>query len=138
MLGFYLQNVFEFGGSIAGFRALDQRVGCIEQVPKTREPHRSGMPKAQGIKFCNGPQRVILASMRIAAQIVQFCQLTENCTASWIAQGFFKLIKGGNFMPYNELMNCSMVFVEYFGLFIMRLLAHVEKYVKANCLKLIC
>jgi len=77
MLGFDMQNIFEFGGRVTRVRAVDQGFGCIEQVAEPRKPHRSIIPQAQGTEPRNGPQCVVLASMRIAAQILQFCQLTK-------------------------------------------------------------
>jgi hypothetical protein len=42
--------------------------------------------------------------MRIAAQVVQFTQLSENRAASRITQSCLQLIEAGNFVPIKELL----------------------------------
>ncbi len=50
MFCFNVKNVFEFGGSVARFRLLDNGLGCIQQISEAREPNRSPTPQALGVK----------------------------------------------------------------------------------------
>jgi len=104
MLGFNVQNAFEFGSSVACLRLLHEGFGCVQQVAEARKPHRPIIPKALGVKPCNGFQRVVLSSMRIAAQILQLCQLAKDRTARWIAERCLDLIKGSDLLVIKELL----------------------------------
>ena len=111
MLGFNVQNVFEFAGSVAGLRPADEGFGCIKQVSEARKPHRSPIPKALRVKPRNGPERIVFASMRIAAQILQLFELTKDRTSSWIAERCLDLIKGSDLVVVKKLLeNLKMVF----------------------------
>ena len=90
MLGFNVQNAFEFGSSVACLRLLHEGFGCIQQISEARKPHRPIIPKALGVKPCNRFQSVVLSSMRIAAKIPYLCQFAKDRTARWIAERCLK------------------------------------------------
>ena len=104
MFGFDMEYFFEFGSRVPLLRTPYQGLGGIKQIAETRKPNGPVLPQSQGIKPSNGSQGVILAPMRIAAKVLQVCQLAKNRTARRVTQSRLELLKGHYFMVFQNLL----------------------------------
>ncbi|MBW2670829.1 MAG: hypothetical protein JRD87_13290, partial [Deltaproteobacteria bacterium] len=98
-----MQNIFEFGGTIAGLRLCNKGLGSFKQITEARKPNRSVRPKPKFGKSRNGPESIEFSSMRIAAQILQLCQFSKQRTTSRISDYCLELIKSGDFVDIKEV-----------------------------------
>ena len=105
MFGFDMQHIFQFGSRIASFGIVYKSLGCVEQIAEPGKVHRTIIPKAQIVKARNGPERVVLAPMRIAAEVFQLFQFAENGGPSRIVHGCDKLIQSAYFPAFKELFD---------------------------------
>jgi hypothetical protein len=105
VLGFNMQHIFEFSSRITSLGIMYKSLGCIEQVAEPRKTHRTIIPQAQHVKPSNGPKRVVLAPMRIAAQVFHLFQFAENSGPSRIVHCRDELSQSGYFPAFKELLD---------------------------------
>ena len=90
----YVQDRGQLIGKISGDRATDERLGGGQQGTVARKPSGRGGPQAIGSETDDLAKSVETAAMRVAGQVVEFFELSEDGEVDFGAEGPFQIGKG--------------------------------------------
>ena len=99
----YVQDHRQFFGKISGDRATDERLGCGQQSTVAGEPGRRAGPQAIGSETGDLAKSVETTAMRVAGQVVEFFELSEDGEVDVRAEGTFQIGKCCDFVVEQQL-----------------------------------
>ena len=94
----HMQDRRQFIRKISGHRATDECLGGGQQGAVAREPSRRTGPQAIGAETGDLAKSVETAAMRVAGQVVEFFELSENGEVDVRAEGTFQIGEGCDFV----------------------------------------
>ena len=89
----YVQDRRQFFRKISRYRATDERLGGGQQGTVTGEPCRRAGPETIGTETGDLAKSVETAAMRVAGEVVEFFELSENGEVDVRAEGTFQIGK---------------------------------------------
>src|SRR5258708_39260489 len=98
-----MQDRGQFFGKISRVRAADERLGGGQQGTVAGEPSRRGGPQAISSETGDLAKRIETAAMRVAGQVVEFLELSEDSKVNVCAKGPFQIGKGCDFVAKQQL-----------------------------------
>jgi hypothetical protein len=100
----HVQEGFQFANPVTGWgRSHPSREG-VEQSTVMGEPGVLAMPQALSIKLSNGREGVISPAMRIAGEVGERGQFTEDRHVDVGAEGGFELWESNDWTPLKETL----------------------------------
>ena len=98
-----MQNRRQFFRKISRDRATDERLCGSQQRTVAGEPGRRAGPQTVGTETGDLAKSVETAAMRVAGQVVEFFELTENGEVDVRAEGPFQIGEGCDFVMEEQL-----------------------------------
>ena len=98
-----MQDCGEFFREIARGRATDESFGCGQQGSVAGEPGRIAGPQTIGVETDDLTKGVETATMRVAGQIVELLELSENGEVDMRAESTFQVGEGCDFVVEEQL-----------------------------------
>ena len=102
-----MQDRRQFFRKISGRRATDERLGGGQQCAVAREPGRRAGPQAIGAETGDLAKSVETAAMRIARQVIEFFELSEDSEIDVGAEDTFQIGQRCDFVWSNSFRNES-------------------------------
>src|ERR1051326_7969565 len=98
-----MQDRRQFFREISRDRAMDEHLGGGQESAVAGKPRRRAGPQTIGAETGDFAKRVETAAMRIAGQVVELFELSEDGEIDVRAEGTFQIGKRGNFVVEQEL-----------------------------------
>jgi hypothetical protein len=98
-----VQERRQFLGKISRDRVADERLGGRQQSTVAGEPRRLAGPQAIGSEAGDLTKSVETTAMRVAGQVVELFELSEDGEVDVRAKGMFQIGKGCDFVAEKQL-----------------------------------
>src|ERR1039457_7144645 len=98
-----MQDLRQFFRKISRDRVADERLGGGQQSPVAGEPGRLAGPQTIGSETGDLTKGVETAAMRVAGQVVELLELSENGKVHVRAEGTFQVGKCCDFVVEQQL-----------------------------------
>ena len=102
ILHFDVQGGSQFIGEISAWRTIDESFRRGQQRAVTGKPHLCPRPKSPIVENGDLEERVVSAAMRIAAEIIQRFQFTEDGDVDRSAESLLEIVQSGDFIAQQK------------------------------------